>query len=203
MTEPTILFVPGLRDHVADHWQSLLQDRLANAECVPRLGKDNLSCDAWVEALDASIRAIRGPIVLVAHSAGVMMVAHWAMRHAGNVRAALLAAPPDFESPLPEGYPSMAALAKNGWVPTPRERLPFESIVAASTNDPLASLDRAAQLAASWGSLLVNAGAVGHLNPASGYCDWPFALDLLAQLGVEPSLRSDSQEPLQANLSWR
>jgi len=203
MVSPTILFVPGLRDHVPDHWQTLLQDQLAEAACVPRLGKENLSCDAWVNALDASIAAIRGPVVLVAHSAGVIMVAHWAMRHTGPVQAALLAAPPDFESPLPEGYPSMATLAKNGWIPTPRERLPFDSIVAASTNDPLGSLDRVARLASSWGSHLVNAGAVGHLNPASGHGEWPFALDLLAQLGVTPALRTEARELSQAHLAWQ
>lgn len=203
MASPTILFVPGLRDHVPDHWQTLLQGELAHSACVPRLGKDNLSCDAWVNALDASIAALRGPVVLVAHSAGVMMVAHWAMRYAGPVQAALLAAPPDFESPLPEGYPSMATLAKNGWIPTPRERLPFDSIVAASTNDPLGSLDRVARLASSWGSHLVNAGAVGHLNPASGYGEWPFALDLLSQLGVTPALRTEARELPQDSLAWQ
>ena len=193
MLAPTFLIVPGLRDHVANHWQTVLQDRLARAECVPRLGKDNLSCDAWVDALDASIAAIHGPVVLVAHSAGVMMVAHWAMRHSRPIRGALLAAPPDFEMPLPEGYPTMATLARNGWIPTPLEPLPFESVVAASTNDPLATLDRVARFAASWGSALVNAGAVGHLNPASGHGDWPLAIDLLEQLGVEVRLRETAE----------
>jgi predicted alpha/beta hydrolase family esterase/predicted MFS family arabinose efflux permease len=136
-------------------------------------GKENLSVDAWVDALDASIAAIQGPVVLVAHSAGVLMVAHWALRHQRPIRGALLAAPPDFERPLPEGYPTMATLARNGWIPTPYSPLRFESIVAGSTNDPLGSLDRVAQLAACWGSTLVNAGAVGHLNPASGYGEWP------------------------------
>lgn len=184
MTEPTVLFVPGLRDHVADHWQTLLENRLARTACVPRLGKDNLSCDEWVDALDRSIAAIVGPIVLVAHSAGVMMVAHWAMRHARPILGALLAAPPDFESALPEGYPTMGQLALHGWIPTPRMPLPFPSIVAASTNDPLGRLDRVAELAQSWGSLLVNAGAVGHLNPVSGFGPWPQALDLVETLGV-------------------
>jgi len=29
MAVPTVLIVPGLRDHVAQHWQTLLADRLA------------------------------------------------------------------------------------------------------------------------------------------------------------------------------
>ena len=184
-TTPTVLIVPGLRDHVAEHWQTLLQARLPGSVCVPRLGKDNLALAAWVEALDRTVASIEGPVVLVAHSAGVMMVVHWAQAHAARVKGALLAAPPDFESGLPAGYPSRDALAAHGWTPVPRELLPFRSIVVASDNDPLASLARATAFARDWGSELVNAGAVGHLNPVSGFGEWPQAIDLVAQLGIE------------------
>ena len=71
---------------------------------------------------------------------------------------ALLAAPPDFERPLPEGYPTQDVLADNGWLPTPRERLPFPSIVAASTNDPLARFTRTSGWRDAWGSKLVDLG---------------------------------------------
>ncbi|EEP86318.1 alpha/beta hydrolase family protein [Burkholderia mallei GB8 horse 4] len=72
--------------------------------------------------------------------------------------------------------------AGHGWTPIPRKRLPFPSIVAASTNDPLARIERAAALADAWGSRLVDLGAAGHLNPASGYGEWPGALALIAEL---------------------
>ena len=29
---------------------------------------------------------------------------------------------------------------------------------------------------------MINVGAVGHLNPASGYGEWPLALDLISYL---------------------
>src|SRR4029077_12212815 len=105
----------------------------------------------------------------------VMMVAHWATRHLAPVRGAILAAPPDFETPLPPGYPAKQALADNGWLPTPRALLPFRSFVGASTNDPLGSFAHAERLAREWGGELVDGGAVGHLNPASGHGDWPMA----------------------------
>jgi hypothetical protein len=184
MSQPTVLFVPGLRDHVSDHWQTLLAARLETSACVARLGKQNLSCEAWVEALDDTYSRIEGPVVLVAHSAGVMMVAHWARRFHRAIHGALLAAPPDFESALPAGYPTTQTLAKHGWIPTPRLALPFPSIVAASTNDPLGSLERILELARQWGSQVVNAGAVGHLNPASGFGEWPMADTLLETMGV-------------------
>ena len=67
----------------------------------------------------------------------------------------------------------------------PRERLPFPSIVAASRNDPLGSFERVAALAESWGSRLDDLGAVGHLNPASGYGNWPAAATYMHELGVD------------------
>lgn len=183
---PTILMVPGLRDHVPEHWQTLLEARLQAAgqstTSVPPLEADKLSCAARVAALDKAVSAIEGPVILVAHSAGVMITVHWAQRHHRKIRGALLAAPPDFETPLPSGYPTLDALQKNGWLPCPRRPLPFPSIVAASRNDPLASYERVIGMAADWGSRVVDLGDVGHLNPASGYGPWPMAESLIHEL---------------------
>lgn len=179
---PTVVIVPGLRDHMPEHWQTLLANRLPNSVTVPRMERDKLSCSAWVTLLDRTLAAIAGPVVLVAHSGGVMMVVHWAQKHARPIRGALLAAPPDFETPLPEGYPTQETLRANGWLPTPRTPLAFPSIVAASTNDPLGRFERVADLARAWGSRLVDVGAVGHLNPAAGYGEWPRAETLLREL---------------------
>lgn len=179
---PTILIVPGLRDHVEDHWQTILSRKLPKARVVPPLERDKLNCAARVEALDQALASIAGPVVLVSHSAGVMMTVHWAQHHQRDIQGALLAAPPDFETPLPDGYPALDVLREHGWLPTPRTRLPFPSIVAASTNDPLASIEKVTQLASDWGSRLVDVGAVGHLNPASGYGEWPRASEFIREL---------------------
>ena len=180
---PTILIVPGLRDHVEDHWQTILSRKLPHSRTVPPLEHDKLSCAARVDALDQALASIAGPVVLVAHSAGVMITVHWALHHQRDIKGALLAAPPDFEAPLPDGYPNRDALRQHGWLPTPRSRLPFPSIVAASMNDPLARFDAVAQLADAWGSRLVELGPVGHLNPASGYGEWMRAGEFIAELG--------------------
>jgi len=182
-TAPTIVIVPGLRDHVPEHWQTLLEAKLPKARSVPRIKRDKLSRAAWVAALDRELSAITGPVLLVAHSAGVMITVHWANEHRRAIKGALLAAPPDFESPLPEGYPTQQVLRENGWLPTPRAPLPFPTIVAASTNDPLGRYERIVELAAAWGSRLVNVGPVGHLNPASGFGEWPRATEFIHELG--------------------
>lgn len=175
MSNTTILIVPGLRDHVPEHWQTLLEAKLDNVRSVPPLEDNKLSLAARVEAIQSELETISGPVILVAHSAGVLMVVHWAARYNRPIKGALLAAPPNLEASWPVGYPTPQSLRGNGWTPLPKTPLPFPSIVAASTNDHLASLESVTQMASNWGSELVNLGAVGHLNPAAGYGEWPQA----------------------------
>jgi len=85
---------------------------------------------------------------------------------------------------MPPGYPTIDALRAGGWLPVPREPLPFPSIVAASRNDPLGSFERVAELAQAWGSRFVDIGDVGHLNPASGFGEWPQADKFIRELSV-------------------
>ncbi|MDP9879394.1 putative alpha/beta hydrolase family esterase [Variovorax boronicumulans] len=184
MTAPTVLIVPGLRDAVASHWQTLLAARLPRVRAVPPMGRDDLDCAARVAAIEREAQAVEGPLVVVAHSGGVVMLAHWAQRTRRPVRGALLATPPDFERPMPEGYPTVEALCAGGWLPVPSGPLPFPSIVAASRNDPLAPFERVVQMAQGWGSRLVDLGEVGHLNPASGYGEWPGAQAFIDELSA-------------------
>ncbi|MFC5578581.1 RBBP9/YdeN family alpha/beta hydrolase [Lysobacter niabensis] len=177
----TVLIVPGLREHVPDHWQTLLAAGLHRVRTVPPLEHDKLSCAARVDALDRTLRAIDGPVILVAHSAGVMMVAHWS-RILGSrcrIKGALLATPADVENPFPAGYPTTDTLREHGWLPIPRRPLPFPSLVAASRNDPLCTFERAQEMAHDWGSELEDLGPVGHLNPAAGYGAWPKSMELI------------------------
>lgn len=182
--ETTVLIVPGLRDHVERHWQTLLTRRLPRVRTVPAMGREDLDCAKRVRAIERSVQAIHGPLVIVAQSGGCIMLAHWAQATTRVVQGALLATPPDFGRPMPDGYPTLDALRVGGWLPVPRERLPFGSIVAASRNDPLGAFDRVAGLAAAWGSELADLGEVGHLNPASGYGEWPQAEHFIEQLSA-------------------
>lgn len=187
---PTVLMVPGLRDHVESHWQTLMAARLTKVQGVPPMGRTDLNCKARVQAIERAIGSIDGLVVLVAHSAGCVMVAHWATstRHASRVRGCLLATPPDFERPMPDGYPTLQALELGGWLPVPRSHLPFRSVVAASRDDPLGSFDRVQSLARDWGSELDDLGRVGHLNPAYGFGPWPRGAALVSALSTGSSL---------------
>ncbi|KQZ65980.1 alpha/beta hydrolase [Sphingopyxis sp. Root1497] len=180
--DTTILFVPGLRDHVEDHWQTHAARAIPGAVTVAPLAADRLSRAGQVAALDAALRAIDGEVVMVAHSAGCLTTVHWALAPTRPIRAALLVAPADIENPLPAGYPEPAALKQGGWFPIPRKPLPFPAITVASRNDPLAAFDRVAGFADAWGTALHDAGEVGHLNPAAGYGPWPELFGLLGRL---------------------
>ena len=188
VTEPTILIVPGLRDAVAQHWQTLLEARLRAAgrpvAGVPPMGREDLDCAARVGAIERAARSVEGPLVVVALSGGCSLVAHWAKKTRRAVRGALLATPPDFEKPMPAGYPTIEALRAGGWLPVPRERLKFRTIVGASRDDPLASFARVVGLANEWGAEVEDLGWVGHLNPASGYGEWSGADPLVARLSA-------------------
>ena len=181
LRESTILLVPGLRDHVPEHWQTHLQKKLANARTVPPLVEAKLSCSARVSMLDLAIATCPSPPLLVAHSAGCIMVAHWAHQYRRQIAGAIMVAPPDLETPMPAPYPTIEDIRKNGWLPIPRRALPFPTVVGASTNDPLASFERVTELAKDWNGKLVNLGDVGHVNPASGFGEWPRAEELIRE----------------------
>jgi len=183
MSDATVVLVPGLRGHVEDHWQTRLAASLPGARIVAPLGRTNPVLQARVTLLDQVVEQVAGPVVLVAHSAGVLVAVHWAAQFSPTrVVGALLATPPALATELPQEYPSIDELRAHGWLPIPRRPLPFPSIVATSEDDPLSNPVRVRALARAWGSRLHPLGAVGHLNPASGYGEWPAAVPLIDRL---------------------
>ena len=178
----TVVVVPGLRDETPTHWQSLLAATLPAVHVLPALGRRNIDLTARMAAIEAAVSSITGPVIIVAHSGGVISTVHWALQTRLRVRGALLATPPVFDRSLPAEFPELPAFEQAGWLPLPRSPLPFPGIVAASRNDPLGPFDKVAELARSWQSELVDLGEVGHLNPASGFGEWPGARNLIEQL---------------------
>ena len=133
--------------------------------------------DDWLSALDGAIRACARAPVLAAHSLACALVAHWAARDAGAaVRAALLVAPADVDSPAHTPH------EVRNFSPVPLGRLPFPSIVVASDDDPFVSPGRVAAFARGWGSRLVTLPGAGHINADAGFGPWPEGRRLLSTL---------------------
>ncbi|WP_019203159.1 alpha/beta hydrolase [Tsukamurella sp. 1534] len=189
MIAPVPVIVPGLRGPAPSHWQELYAARTERAATVPFPDEGRWHDIAErVRLLGRTVSSVDGPVVLVAHSAGALVVAHWAGVLAdgdpalARVTGALLATPPDFGVNWPAPHPRPAELAAAGWEPIPRRALPFPSIVAASRSDPLARYRTTAGLAERWGSRLLDLGDAGHLNPAAGYGEWDLVDQAVAEL---------------------
>lgn len=138
--------------------------------------------------LDAVIRSSDEPAILAAHSLGCSLVAQWVADRGGRgVAGAMLVAPSDVEAPdYPEEGRSFSSM--------PRARLPFASIVVASSDDPYVTMDRAQQFAEAWGSRVVNIGPAGHINGASGYGPWPEGEAMLIALREQVTADRDGAE---------
>jgi hypothetical protein len=167
-----ILIVTGLGDSGPDHWQTRWEHQLSTARRVPQASFDAPVRDAWVASLAAEVAGATRPVMLVAHSLGVPLVAHAAPALApGRVAGAFLVAPPDLDDPArcPPGIDPAFA-------PLPRDPLPFPSVLVASRTDPYCAFERAGDIANAWGSAFVDAGDAGHINMESGHGPWPEGL---------------------------
>jgi predicted alpha/beta hydrolase family esterase len=183
----TFLSIPGWQNSPAEHWQSLWE-RSSDGQIRRVVQRDWEQAERgeWVRGIEEAVAWTATPVVLIAHSLGVLAVAHWAAAsvNAGRVAGAFLVTPPDLdcEQRRPQSLVSFA--------PVPSTRLPFPALVVGSETDPYATPERVARMAWDWGARHVNAGASGHINVTSGHGPWPegerlFAAFLQEDLGAE------------------
>ena len=171
-----VLLLPGWLNSDTPHWQS----RWEQLHGDQRVEQDDWLWPKrgdWMARLEEVLLQSDSPAVLVAHSLGCQLVAAWAAhsQHTHRVRAAMLVALPDVERvDMP---PQLTP-----WRPIVRQRLPFKSMAIISSDDPYCAPDRAAQMAADWGSELMSVGARGHINGESGLGDWPEGRAMLQAL---------------------
>lgn len=167
MESLSVLFVPGLWNSGPEHWQTHWEKKHPSWKRIQQRDWDRPEKNEWVQVLDDAVRAAKTSVVLAAHSLGCTLVAQWVADRGGKgVSGAFLVAPSDVEAPA---YP----IEGRSFATVPRVKLPFPSIVIASSNDEYVSLDRARSFAAAWGSRFMSIGEAGHINGAAGYGPWP------------------------------
>ena len=171
-----VLILSGLWNSGPQHWQTHWERKHPEWKRVPHRDYNNPEREEWVNELDAAIAGCEGTPLLVAHSLACVLVAQWARSGSAlKVAGALLVAPSDVEA---ASYP----VEVNGFAPMPMEKLPFPSIVVASSNDEFVSIERARRFAQAWGSRFVEIGPAGHINGESGLGEWPAGEKLLEEL---------------------
>jgi uncharacterized protein len=171
-SETDILIIPGYEGAGPVHWQTRMAGKLSTARIVDQPDWLHSSRDIAVAQIVGAVSTALRPVVFVAHSLGIILVAQSipALRSAGvldRVRGAYLVSAPAARS--------LSALAAVDplFADIPRDLLPFPSTLVASSNDPFASLEEAADISAAWGSKLIEAGEQGHINTDSGHGPWP------------------------------
>jgi len=162
-----VLILPGWQGSGPLHWQMRWVEKYGYQVVEQSDWMRPLRGD-WLARLDDVVSDIEAPIYLVAHSLACIQVAAWASisKRAHQVKAALLVAPSDVEAPpMKEVF--------NSWRPIAVQKMPFQSMVVSSQNDPYCSVERAQFFAKAWGAKLINTGSQGHLNADALLGDWP------------------------------
>ena len=173
---PTFCFtLPGLYNSGPLHWQTRWEE-LHGFTRIHQRDWDTPDKDDWIHTLNEIIAPFPpDQVILVGHSLSCITIAHWAHCFGRRIKGAFLVAPSDVEA---ASFPS----GTNGFDPIPLHQFPFPSILVASSNDGYISLERAELLARRWGSRLVIAGDLGHINASSGLGDWEDGYQLLQTL---------------------
>jgi predicted alpha/beta hydrolase family esterase len=171
------LIVPGLGNSGPEHWQTYFEQSGPHFSRIQQEEWDAPECEAWINRIEEKVSEFDPEqVVLVGHSLGCTAIAHWAKRFGRKIKGAMLVAPSDIENPI-YTFPAV------GFSPIPLKKIPFPTLVVASTDDPWVSFERAVFFASAWGSEFVSLGPAGHINVASGHTTWDEGLELLKRLG--------------------
>ncbi|CRM21794.1 serine hydrolase family protein [Pseudomonas fluorescens] len=179
-----VLILPGLFNSGEAHWQSQWERQFHGLQRVEQQDWETPVAADWVARLNQAIEAADSDVVLVAHSLAITLITRWAAQYpqSNKVKGALLVAPSDTEA---DSYPS----GTTGFTPMSMQRLPFRTILVASTNDPYVTQERAKAFGEAWGSELVWEQDAGHISGDAGYGPWPKGVEYLYQLTGDPQFQ--------------
>lgn len=161
-----VIVVPGLHDSGPGHWQTLWQQRHPEFDRVRQHDWNTPDLLAWAARVDQARARDPRPALFIAHSFGCLAAMYSIARNPARVAGALLVAPAD-----PDKF-GVAALL-------PRQPPACATVLVSSRDDPWMRAEHAARWAARWGSLLIDAGARGHINAESLLGHWQFGQEAL------------------------
>jgi uncharacterized protein len=170
------LIVPGYGNSGPEHWQTYFENKLPRCVRIHQTNWDKPIMEDWVTNINKYVvQYDPETVVLISHSMGGIAIAHWANLYNHKIKGAMIVAPPDLENPFIE-------LPIENFTPIPTTKLPFPSIVVASTNDYWATKERTTLFSQNWGSKLIFIGEAGHINADTGYTHWDEGLKILSTI---------------------
>jgi len=170
-----IFTIPGLYNSGPQHWQTHWEIEYGCTR-IEQKDWETPICDDWLHNIDQAVTSWPlDQVILVGHSLACCTIVRWAEKYKRTIKGALLVGPSDVEAP---SYPP----GTTGFSPMPLIALPFPSIVVASSNDKYVTMERAKFFSKNWGSELINAGDLGHINSLSDLGNWPFGFAQLQKL---------------------
>lgn len=171
------IIVPGLHNSDPQHWQSHLERQFPQEYMrILQEDWDRPNADLWVPAIERQLQGYKHEeLILIGHSIGCIAIVKCLEQYQHLIKGALLVAPSDAEQ---ANFPDYI----RGFKPIPLRRLGFPSIVVASDNDHVTSLERARFFAQHWGSKLEVLKSAGHIESASGFGPWPLGRNLIREL---------------------
>jgi len=170
-----VFILPGLNNSGSDHWQTHWENQYGFLR-IQQQDWDTPHCEDWINQIQRVLEIYPDEqILLVGHSLACCTIVHWSNKFKRKIKGALMVGPSDVEAP---SYPS----GTTGFSPMPLGKVPFPTVVIASSNDEYVSLERAAYFASHWKSVLVNIGPKGHINSASNLGLWPEGYSWLEKL---------------------
>jgi uncharacterized protein len=177
MDNNLIFLLPGLYNSGPQHWQTHWENEYDFAR-IEQKDWETPICEDWINTIDATITKQNiSNVILIGHSLACCTIVHWANKFNRKIKGALMVAPSDVDAP---SYPP----GTSGFMPMPLYKLPFPSIVVASSNDEYVSIERAQYFANCWGSEFYNIGDYGHINSTSNLGIWPEGYALLEKIAT-------------------
>ncbi|WP_299707923.1 alpha/beta fold hydrolase [uncultured Pontibacter sp.] len=169
--------IPGLYNSDKEHWQTIWENEYPDEFLrVVQSDWQNPTCDEWINRIEEELQQFDyGQLILIGHSVGCVTIIKWFEKYGHQIKGALFVAPSDVDKP---GYPKYIT----GFSPMPERKLPFPSIVVASSNDHVVAIERARLFASNWGGEFVELENAGHIETKSGFGKWDFGLELLKKI---------------------
>lgn len=173
MDHPFIM-VPGIGGSGADHWQSRWEAIYPDATRISPASWDLPDLTDWIAALEQAVLRSAAAPVLICHSLGCLLFAHWRASSSNAIAAAVLVAVPDPAGPaFPPQASAFGALPTQGFGEQP-------VLAVGSSDDPYDPRGRGIAWAVRQGARRQLLGPRGHLNSASNLGTWPEGQALLA-----------------------